>query len=289
MMTPILLHIGVHKTATTTMQQFFRTQSDILSAHRVEYIPLERMRKHFTPLIVRAALEKEARAALSLALIERTETTLILSDENVSGLAREVLQNQLYHHAEARVRAVIEAATPRPVELFLTIRDPADFLVSLYCEYLRHNPFITFERYTRVIDIEAFSFAETFGWIHALPPEVKVHVLPFERELGGGLERVTTAILRAACGDEAPVDVAELPRARSRAAFTAQEVALFHTIADSAGPRVVKDFINMAERRGHRFGVDRFQPIPETKRKTLAARYRRDLSELAGHGAVVTT
>ena len=288
MMTPILLHIGVHKTATTTMQQFFGTQSGILSAHGVEYIPLDRMRKQFTPLIVRAALEKEARAELSVRLTEKTEQTLILSDENLSGLAREVIQNVLYHHAEARVRAVIEAAAPRPVKLFLTIRDPADFLVSLYCEYLRHNPFITFERYTRTIDIEAFSFAGRFGWINALPPGVKVHVLPFERELGGGLERVTMAILRAACGDEAPVDVAQLPRTRNRAAFTAQEVALFQTIADSAGPRVVKDFINMAERRGHRFGTDRFQPIAETTRYELTARYRCELVQLAGHEAVVT-
>jgi len=44
----------------------------------------------------------------------------------------------------------------------------------------------------------------------------------------------------------------------------------------------------MAERRGHRFGVDRFQPIPETTRKTLTARYRRELVQLAGHEAVVT-
>ena len=42
----------------------------------------------------------------------------------------------------------------------------------MYCEYLRHNPYLAFEDYVRGFDLAGFAYAAVFDWLFALPRHV---------------------------------------------------------------------------------------------------------------------
>ena len=280
-MNSIVLHIGIHKTATTSMQEFFLEHQHTLAKNQVRYIPLKQMREHLTPLINHAVTDSTARQQLSEELNAQQDKTLLLSDENIIGTPGEITRHQLYMYAEARVTNLIQAVSPRQVHLFLTLREPSEFLVSLYSEFLRHRPFLPFKKYVGSVDLGSFSFARTLGWVRSLPTNATLHVLPFEPSLGGGLERVTSMILNAACANSQSIDASSMPKTRSRSSFTQEEIQLFEKIHTAAGARAVKDFVNMIERRGHRFGRQRYQPLPSGTALKMATRYRSDLAWLS--------
>ena len=47
----IILHLGLHKTATTSLQEFLANHNAALLRQSVHYIPLQRMRTDVTHLI----------------------------------------------------------------------------------------------------------------------------------------------------------------------------------------------------------------------------------------------
>ena len=96
------------------------------------------MRSDLTPLIARRA--KPDRAALGRFVDKVRQPVLLLSDENILGSPGDILGGALYPYAENRMRRFCDQFADRRIRLFLTLREPAAFLASMYCEYLRHNP-----------------------------------------------------------------------------------------------------------------------------------------------------
>ena len=77
----LILHLGLHKTATTALQEFLAGETKALLDHGVFYPRLARMRSDLTPLIASAA--KPDRAALG-----RFVTGMPAKFEAASGGAR---------------------------------------------------------------------------------------------------------------------------------------------------------------------------------------------------------
>ena len=146
----------------------------------------------------------------------------------------------------------------------------------MYCEYLRHNPYLGFDDYVGSFDVAGFSYARLFGWLGALPRNARVTVLPFEAELGGGVGRIAEAVVTAACGPGHGVDLASFPAAKSRASFSREEIELAAVIAARADPKTAQLFLTMLDNRDRRFGDTRFAPLAALA-PALTARYRREL------------
>ncbi len=197
----LILHLGLHKTATTALQDFLAGETKALLAHGVAYPRLARMRSDLTPLIASAA--KPDRAALARFVDKVRQPVLLLSDENILGAPGDIVGGALYPFAENRVRRFCDQFADRRIRLFLTLRAPAAFLASMYCEYLRHNPGSAFADYARGFDLEGFSYAAVFDWLSSLPRHVAVTVTPFETARGGGVRVITERLLEAACGRRA--------------------------------------------------------------------------------------
>jgi len=149
----LILHLGLHKTATTALQDFLAGEARALVAHGVACPRLARMRSDLTPLIASAA--KPDRAALGRFVDKVPQPVLLLSDENILGAPGDILGGALYPYAENRVRRFCDQFAGRRIRLFLTLREPAAFLASMYCEYLRHNPWLGFADYARGLDLAA--------------------------------------------------------------------------------------------------------------------------------------
>ena len=275
----LILHLGLHKTATTTLQDFLAANVKALLGHGVVYPGLARMRSDLTPLIMSA--DKPDRAELAR-FVERSEPpVLLLSDENILGAPGDIVGGRLYPFGENRVRRFCDQFADRRVRLFLTLRQPAGFIASMYCEYLRHNPYLSFEDYVRGFDLAGFSYGTVFDWLFALPPHVTVTVTPFEETRGGGVRVITERLLEAACGPGHGIDTAGFPESRSRSSFSVEELKTAATIAGRAEARTAQFFLNMLDARGGRFGTTRFEPLPPATVAALDARYGQDLTAFA--------
>lgn len=272
------LHLGLHKTATTALQEFlFRSQSHLL-AKDVRYIPLKRMRAEVTPLFCNA--DKGARRKLIDLLNQFPNQKVLLSDENIIGNPGDIQTGALYPYAANRVLSFCEEVAPAKVTLFLTLRDPSSFITSMYCEFIRHNSFVSFDEYTGACRLPDFSYRRTFHWLGRMPKSVTVRVIPFESALGGGVPAITARILDDLAGGAEGFDLDLFPKSKSRSSYSQEEIDLATTISNQAGPRMAQVFLNALDAKNQRFGCTRFNPMPSELVEHLQARYRSELADL---------
>jgi hypothetical protein len=274
----IILHLGLHKTATTSLQDFLQAHARVLAGNGVRYVPRQRMRTDLTPLFLN--LDRGRRARLTLFIEEVERDTLLLSDENIIGSPSEIAEGALYPYARNRIESFCEENAGKEIIIFLTLRDPSRFLLSMYSEYLRHNEFAPFDKYVGSINLRAFSYRKIFGWMRKLPSNTSVRFLPFEAAHGGGVVPITRALIEEACGTESCVDPETFPTTKSRTAYMWEELELGAEIARRAGPLVAQGFLNMLDNRGRRFGTTVFEPLPAKVVSALSERYLKDLSFL---------
>ena len=151
----------------------------------------------------------------------------------------------------------------------------------MYCEYLRHNPWLGFADYARGFDLEGFAYAAVFDWLDALPRHVAVTVTPFEAVRGGGVRAIAERLLAAACGPSHGVDPGASPRP-ARGPPTASRSSTSPRRSPPAPTRRPRDLPQHADSRDRRFGATRFEPLAPERAAALAARYDRDLAAFAG-------
>ena len=169
----LCLHIGLHKTATTAIQDFLESQQVQLEGRGVRYIS-------------RAQWRSENRPGPAKRLANQVKTgaseTLLLSEENLIGTPREFAEGGVYPESRKRLYALLSQVGNIPVDIIIVFRDPCRFLVSIYCEYVRNNHFMPFAEFIARHDVERFSWRRVFSWLYETPSNVRVHGLPFEQE-----------------------------------------------------------------------------------------------------------
>mgnify|MGYP001812651471 FL=1 len=174
----VLLHLGTHKTATTHLQMSLRAQSALLQDQDIAYIPLQKLRDSFTRLVWDNSATPEARRG---SVDKQCDSTnLILSDENLLGFPREIRSGQLYQHAGRNLWRITEALPESNFRALVTLRSYADFFVSMYCEYLRHNPFITFRKFSRRTPVTRMSWIPLLNDLTEILGRDNVQVAFFE-------------------------------------------------------------------------------------------------------------
>jgi hypothetical protein len=175
-MKKVIFHLGAHKTATTYLQNRLKQNDDTLRAHNIYYPGIGEMRKHFTYNINDAAPNEFTRKMLEL----RKTHTILLSDENMAGGVDDVLRlgRQYLQAGEklARYSQIVE--TDQPV-VFLALREYSSFVVSIYCEYLRHHPFIDFDTFARQYSASKFDWPTLIHELIAAVPKVQIYLWDF--------------------------------------------------------------------------------------------------------------
>jgi len=243
------------------------------------YIPLPRMRTDVTPLF--NALDKTRRNKLHSLIEEVGQETLLLSDENLIGTASELATGVLYPYARNRVQLFCEEMKDASITLFLTLREPHLFLISMHSEYLRHNDYVSFEQFLASFDVPGFSYRKVFGWLFKLPANVRVKVLPFEINNGGGVITIAQAIVGEACGPGSGIDTSAFPARKSRSAYTTEELDLAAEISRRSDPSMARFFLNALDARSRRFGETQFQPLSADLVSVLSGRYQEDLQQFS--------
>ncbi|MFG6137172.1 hypothetical protein [Halomonas sp. B23F22_10] len=152
----VVLHLGVHKTATTYVQSRLWNSLEELERNRVNYIGLNSLRKRLTSRLGDASFgKKDVFDALYPFL---NCDRLILSDENILGGTNAPRYQAFYPWAKERFKKVLRGLEGCEVEVYVTLRSFPEYLISRYTESLRHFKFFTFEDYMSGIDAKNISW-----------------------------------------------------------------------------------------------------------------------------------
>jgi hypothetical protein len=175
-MKKVIFHLGAHKTATTYIQNRLQANDDLLEAHNVYYPGIGEMRRYFTYRI-----HDKTRNDFTTRMLSLREThDILLSDENMAGGIDDVmrLDRQYIETAPklARYCQIMETDAPT---VFFALREYSSFVISIYCEYLRHYPYLDFETFARQYQASGFSWVALIGEMLSAVPKAEIYLWDF--------------------------------------------------------------------------------------------------------------
>ena len=141
---PVNIHFGVHKTATT----FLQDNLCLIDDPTFQYTPLKKFRE-----IIRRSSYLDYLGTLDWS------RNVLISDENMIGGNGTILSGKLYPEFAVRAARHLEPFKKRSlINVYITIRPMTSFLPSQYCEYLRRNKYLSYEDYTKKVKITKMSW-----------------------------------------------------------------------------------------------------------------------------------
>ena len=183
----IRIHIGAHKTATTEMQQALRRVRTRLEEAGTGVVGPRGLRGDWISLHrAMFAGDEEAlgRARTRLGRWLRRHERHVISEENIIGTVhrRRIFGagNVLYPEAAENLGLLRDLLGNPEVELFLSIRDPAEFVTSAYGQVLREGVAMGIEDYVEGYDVSAFSWAELVTRLRAVPGVTRITCWRYE-------------------------------------------------------------------------------------------------------------
>jgi len=151
--TTVSLHIGAHKTATTHLQRTLQRNSEVLSQAGVTFLGPKYLRDPEHRLVDMFGLD--GRGALidggeQVRMLADGAPRLILSEENLLGLSMsDQRPGVLYPRAAVRIGRLLEHMSPKSATLFLSVREPAAWLTSLYSQKIKGGKIQSFEEFCK--------------------------------------------------------------------------------------------------------------------------------------------
>ncbi|MCU0912074.1 MAG: hypothetical protein MUE98_12220 [Rhodobacteraceae bacterium] len=284
----LALHIGAHRTGTTSLQQGLRKAAEALAPAGVTVWGPDQMRvpgrHHHARNLRRAASDPEAAraaaaardevAAALAALVRGGCRRLVISEENLLGtMEGNFAAAALYPHAARNLAAARDLLGRAPGEVVLAVRDYAGYWTSAYaqCVLMREMP---------AFDGPALT-ASARGWpdvvadVAASFPEARLTVLGYGADCAA---EVLEALLPGGLAGSV-----RLPARQSNAALSARGLRKFAALRRRTGP------FDPARRRAtvtemRKIGGPPFQPFDDAEVEALSARFEEDWSRIAGLG-----
>ena len=268
----IVIHLGAHKTATTHFQSRLDNSRDFLFQHDINYIPLSTLRREFTSKLGDEALEAEVRNFLEP---ELASNHIIISDENLTGWLPPLAENsEPYPFLQQRVTQALKLLGSDDAIILYTIREPVDYLLSRYFEYIRHAKLIEFNKYCSLESIMQFSWKSTIDQLRSL--SVPVYVSDFSMALAK--EREYLQKFLPPIGLElAPASQASSVR---RAKLSREAYELLTLASARESPAFAKSLLKVLDATPLYGKGDLLEIIPQAIVKECKKRYQSELSSL---------
>lgn len=160
----IHLHVGVHKTATTLVQEVLGDHRDKLLARKIGFLPMPTFREQFTRHLRDASENENSFDDLIQQCFSGSAPSdpegIIISDENLIGYCGTIVKyGRPFMDGPRRLSLLRNMLRNHDVTLFVCVREYSAFLASAYCEGLRNDGrFIPFSDMRAMIDPDDFSW-----------------------------------------------------------------------------------------------------------------------------------
>lgn len=150
----IMLHIGVHKTATTHLQHSVLNRRKALAAAGIQFFGPPQLRNEHPSIASRFDLPfdkgKRLNPEISLTAMFDGGDRLVLSEENFIGSMQTgagKMPMPLYPKSARRITALAERIALDGIDVFVAIRRPTDFITSAYGQYLLGGHYLPFAKF----------------------------------------------------------------------------------------------------------------------------------------------
>jgi hypothetical protein len=199
----IILHIGAHRTGTTSFQAYMRGHSDALGRDGIGFWGPARTRKGLFSgiqpgpgITVEAARRARGRILLHLDKAERRGLhSLVISDENMMGSTRLNLRTQsLYPDVGERLARYVAAFDGRIDAVALSVRALDHFWTSTAGYGVLRGHQVPTADHLDCIANRQRSWRDVVGDVSCAAPRAAIKVLPFER-FAGRADRFAASVL----------------------------------------------------------------------------------------------
>lgn len=208
----VILHLGAHRTATTTFQHYMQDHAEALAAQQTAYWSPERARTSVFPGLFRnstapkgrnLARRAEGRIRLFAAQARASGIAqLLVSDENLLGNCKQNIRaEQLYPAAGERIARVSAAFGGRVRRIVLSIRSQDLWWASACALTVSRGHPVPIDQRLENIAQSRRSWRDVITDLACAAPGAQIDVLTFEA-VNGRPER----LLRSALGKTPPTD-----------------------------------------------------------------------------------
>ncbi|MFK7851602.1 MAG: hypothetical protein AB8D78_11555 [Akkermansiaceae bacterium] len=191
----ICLHLGVHKTASTHLQQTLNNQENraVLNDASIQFYGPETLRPRKVVSLVYSLSStgenfvktdnyKKLVEKVGALLAQNNAEKIVLSDENLVGSCAEVLTaGVIYPNFEQRLKILAKLFEHNDIEISVCIREMSSYLVSAYCEALRGTRKIfPFQKYVQKLEPNTCKWIGYLEMIRSIFPNAKINIWNFE-------------------------------------------------------------------------------------------------------------
>lgn len=185
----VLVHIGPHKTGSTSIQNTLSASADFLNRAGISYLQNSETHRAALDLANERFEEAEHRLSkISETLSDLPSEWVILSQEDFCGaLIGRTAQRRIYPKLTKNLRILMRALRPHRVQFAFFVRDEAEWLRSSYHQHLKFRT-----RFCRYSDFAAH-YGEDFSWSAKLEKPFEVFgsnfiTLTYDKQPTSGVE-----------------------------------------------------------------------------------------------------
>ena len=285
----IILHVGVHKTASTYIQRRVSANCDLLAAHGVTFVSPATYRPALAKAWSRTRLfsnvpriRQRRQARLFADMLQEAENAghrrFILSEENIVGPLDPVLTGTwFFDQAAGRVEALLRCLPTAPKQVLIAIRSYAGFFPSAYAEALKMKGFVPFDD-----DLKQRYLTLDRGWpeliseiAEVLPPETRLSA--WQHEAFPGIEQ---QIMEQLVG-HAPAQQLEPLIKRQQEGPTDRAMNHLHSLAARGKSLNCQRIRQVMRATSKSDGLAGFDPWTDDEHRILAHRYKHDLGRIS--------
>ena len=292
----VVVHGGVHKTATSYLQSILQRNAGRLAKSGVHYIHHREARKHYTypcqlngyeklGLEFRRKVSDDDLAKRSQAFFKKIKAgpggRIILSDENMPGHCGQCVRTgDLYQRRDTLIPIFAHNIVHPVREVHLGLRNYADFFASAYVEYLRSATgadVLGEDRMKRAVLGRVPGWPGLIDVIRASFPEARLILWRHE-----DFAALSGVIIGNLCGPGIAADDLVLP-ARSRGRPSASHRAvreLLSEIARVGGEAALSRRVEIQDRYPRGPDWPGYDPWTPEERAHLTRLYDRDIAEI---------
>jgi len=155
----IFIHIGPHKTGTTSIQNFLENNAELLAKHNLCYISSEQLKWEgfdWDSEIDSVPLIDEKNSAVIKDLLSRG-ISVIISSEDLVGNPWINFYNQ-----KQIVTQIKSQLGDKDCKIIIVIRNTPDWVESLYKQYLHEGGTLTVDQFSQVLDLTKTNYLKCF-------------------------------------------------------------------------------------------------------------------------------
>jgi len=191
MLKSVVLHLGAHKTGTSTIQKYMRDNEALCLQNRIGF-----MSRSTTDVLLRwgKRADVQAHGDELRQLVKQAEESgaehYVISHENVPGRPFVPEEKRLYPNLKAHAAAVKDELAGWPIKVVFHIRSQPAFLESYYLQTIHEGAHHTFREWRQAMGKTNLSWKPIYKDLCEVFGAENVMIRSFDADIAGGQENL---------------------------------------------------------------------------------------------------